>query len=89
MLHQLACETAAQQYHRCSMKGEMERLVAVVVSWLSGYGGYSQTPWVGVPQLPVFSFLLSPQAGYFQRNIYNQIVPFNGNAFPNCVEYVL
>ena len=38
------CETAAQQYHCYSMKGELERLVAVVASWLSGYGGYSQTP---------------------------------------------
>ena len=31
-------------------------LVAVVVSWLKGYGGYSQTPWVRLPQLPVFHF---------------------------------
>ena len=26
------------------MKGELEGLVAVVASWLSGYGGYSWTP---------------------------------------------
>ena len=38
------------------MKGELERLVAVVASWLSGYGGYSQTPWVRAPQLPFFFF---------------------------------
>ena len=42
------------------MKGELERLVAVVASWLSGYGKYSQKPWDRVPQLPflfLFSFL--------------------------------
>ena len=50
------CEAAAQQYHQCSIKGELGGLVAVVALWLSGYGGYSQTPWVRVPQLP---FLLS------------------------------
>ena len=45
------------------MKGELEGLVAVVVSWLSGYGGYSQTPWVRVPQLLVFLFsLFSPSS---------------------------
>ena len=38
------------------MKGELGGLVAVVASWFSGYGGYSQTPWVRVPQLPVFLF---------------------------------
>ena len=38
------------------MKGELGGLVAVVTSWLSGYGGYSQTPWVQVLQLPVFLF---------------------------------
>ena len=31
-------------------------LVAVVALWLSGYGGYSQSPWVQVPQLLVFLF---------------------------------
>ena len=39
-----------------SMKGELGGLVAVVDSWLGGYGGYSHTPWVRVPQLPVFLF---------------------------------
>ena len=45
----------------------------MVASWLSGsvvYGGFSQTPWVRVPQLPffpLFSFL-SQQAG-FQLNV--------------------
>ena len=38
------CETAAWQYHRYSMKGDLEGLVAVVASWLSGYGSYNQTP---------------------------------------------
>ena len=38
------------------MKGELGVLVAVVASWLSGYGGYSQTSWVQVPQLAVFLF---------------------------------
>ena len=38
------------------MKGELEGLVAVVALWLSGYDGYSQTPWVQVLQLPVFLF---------------------------------
>ena len=38
------------------MKGELGGLVAVVASWLSGHGGYSQTPWVRVSQLPVFLF---------------------------------
>ena len=31
-------------------------LVAVLALWLSGYGGYSQTPWFRVMQLPVFLF---------------------------------
>ena len=39
-----------------SIKGELWRLVSVVASQLSGYDGYSQTPWVRVPQLPVFRF---------------------------------
>ena len=42
--------------YKHSMKGELGGLVAVVASWLSGYGGYSQIPWVQVPQLPVFLF---------------------------------
>ena len=28
----------------------------MVSSWLSGYGGYSQIPWVRVPQLPCFLY---------------------------------
>ena len=31
-------------------------LVAVVTLWLSGYGGFGQTPWVRAPQLPIFRF---------------------------------
>ena len=38
------------------MKGELGGLVTVVALWLSGYGGYSQTPWVRVPQLSFFLF---------------------------------
>ena len=38
------------------MKGELGGLVAVGALWLSDYGGYSQTPRVRVPQLPVFLF---------------------------------
>ena len=49
---QLSSTTGAEY-----MKGELEMLIAVVASWLSGYGGYSQTPWVQVQQL-LFFFLL-------------------------------
>ena len=28
----------------------------MVASWLSGYGGYSETPWVQILQLLVFRF---------------------------------
>ena len=46
------------------MKGELGGLVAVVALWLSGYGSYSQTPWVKPFEshscrYSLFSFLLS------------------------------
>ena len=54
------------------MKGELERLVAVVASWLSGYGSYSQIPWVRVLQLPFFSlFSFLPEQVEFQQNFYS------------------
>ena len=58
------------------MKGELEGLVAVVASWLSGYGGYSQTPWVPVPQLPFFSLLLSRLTVYTCITLYNQFTVY-------------
>ena len=48
------------------MKEELEGLVAVVAFWLSGYDGYSQTPWVRVPQLLVFLFSFLVQQVEFQ-----------------------
>ena len=54
------------------MKGELRGLVAVVASWLSGYGNYSQTPCVRVPQLSFFLF--SPFSS--SRLISNETVSF-------------
>ena len=75
------------------MKGDLEGLVAVVASWLSGYGSYSQTPWVRISQLPVF-FLVSflPKQVEFQRNnlydskICNKFIFLKH--YPNILTYV-
>ena len=47
------------------MKGELWGLVSVVASGSVVYGGFSQTPWVRVPQLPFFTFLLLSQQAEF------------------------
>ena len=39
-----------------SIKGELGEAGCYGGLWHSGYGGYSQTPWVRVPQLLVFLF---------------------------------
>ena len=56
---------------------ELERLVAVVALWLSGYGGYSQTPWVRVPQLLFFFLFFLTEWVEFQRNFYELNIVIN------------